>query len=66
MVHGRKTQSQMIQKKTCRREQEVRMKEGWSDRLDTDLNRKRRNRIRARWRGGTEETDSEIESAKEQ
>lgn len=52
--------------KTCRRESEVRMKEGWSDRQDTDVNRKRRNRIRARWRGGTEETDSEIESAKEQ
>lgn len=42
------------------------MKDGWSDRQDTDVSRKRRNRIRARWRGGTEETDSEIESAKEQ
>lgn len=55
--------------KTCRREQEVRMKEGWSDR-QTDMagggmKTWRKNQTRARWRGGTEETGTEIEWAKE-
>lgn len=56
--------------KTCRREQEVRKNEGWRDRQTggygdelagggKDINIKRRNKTRVRWRGGTQETNSE-------